>query len=86
MTTPTTRYGGWQEVADALAEVTRRPISRQQIHTWYVRRARNGFPTPHHSRKLRGHGNYQMLFFDIDEVITWYWTYTPDVGGRRPQE
>lgn len=80
------RYGGFQKVADSLTEVFKKPCNRQQVHTWYERRHRNGFPDYDHladeGENHRPHG----MMFDIHKVLTWYANYIPDRGGRKQED
>lgn len=69
---------GFQGVAEALSTEAR-PVSRQQVYVWWVRRARNGFP----DRANEGVGRPR---FDLDAVRDWYAGYVPDRGGRPRKE
>jgi hypothetical protein len=52
-----------------------RPVSRQMVYQWAMRRTRNGFPAP---VPWVGHGRR----YDPDQVIAWYRAYVPSHGGR----
>jgi hypothetical protein len=54
-------------------------VSRQQVHAWYMRRARNGFPEP--VRRAQWGGGYRPLW-DLSEVTAWRRDYEPSRGGR----
>lgn len=56
-------------------------VDRRQIHAWYKRRARNGFPEPIAKRPIGTEGRERLLW-DIGQVSAWRKTYTPGMGGR----
>lgn len=73
----TPRSGGISDVARELS-TPQRPVSRQQVYIWWVRRTRNLFPD-----QIDGDfGRFGGLRFDLDAVARWYTTYIPGVGGR----
>lgn len=75
--------GGSSAVANELSKQTGKDISRQQIHTWWKRRERNGFPEGSIGTHVTATGkSLQSRQFDIDEVINWFRSYTPNRGGR----
>lgn len=78
-----TQYGGYTKVAQILSDLHRewRPdgFRRQQIHVWWVRRDRNGFPEKH---PVVVNGKTKNLF-KLSEVTTWFAGYTPSTGARR---
>lgn len=78
-------FGGYTVVARALSEAYRewRPsgFRRQQVHMWWVRRLRNGFPEKH---ELVLNGRVKHLF-RLSEVFSWFEGYIPSTGGKRPE-
>lgn len=80
-----TRFGGYTVVARALSDAYKqwRPdgFRRQQIHVWWVRRDRNGFPD---KQSVVVNGKRKELF-DVSEVLSWFAGYTPSTGGRRTE-
>lgn len=76
-------YGGYTVVARVMSDVYRewRPegYRRQQVHMWWVRRDRNGFPEKH---RVSRNGKQKDLL-NIREVINWFEGYIPSTGGRQ---
>lgn len=75
-------YGGYTVVARKLAEVypdADRNFTRQQIHVWWNRRERNGFPDQLLVKVANGK---VKKLFRVSDVVAWFATYTPSVGGR----
>lgn len=76
------RYGGYTVVARVMSDVYSewRPdgYRRQQVHMWWVRRERNGFPEKH---QVSVNGKLRDLL-DVREVIDWFEGYVPSRGGR----
>ena len=66
------------ELAEAL------DVSRQQVATWYRRRANNGFPEPKSETLLNGY-KYVERLWDLDEATSWHQQYAPSKGGRPRQ-
>lgn len=79
----TPEFGGYSVVARVMSEVYRewRPdgYRRQQVHMWWVRRNRNGFPEKH---EVNLKGRSRMLL-SVPEVLDWFEGYVPSTGGRR---
>ena len=50
-------------------------VGRTTVSNWNDRRDRNGFPRP---RVVLAMGPV----WDIDQVVKWYGSYTPNKGGR----
>jgi len=79
-------YAGYSEMARILTNANpERPrpsggaYTRQQIHTWYMRRNRNGFPERHTFTTTSGR---EMEGFKVAEVLEWFDTYRGQKGGR----
>ena len=60
-------------------------VDRRQIHTWFKRRDRNGFPEPIDERPLGTDGRVRYLW-ELLEVKRWRESYTPRAGGRPSQK
>lgn len=77
------KYGGYTVVARVMSDVYRewRPegYRRQQVHMWWVRRDRNGFPE---KQRVSLNGKPKDLL-NVREVIDWFEGYIPSTGGRR---
>lgn len=54
-------------------------VKTNQVYMWYTRRAANGFPEPVLHRNA-GNGVNDAPWFDIEEVIAWRASYTPQRG------
>jgi hypothetical protein len=82
-TTP--EFGGYTVVARALAAAYPNPgkglkaFTRQQVHVWWCRRARNGFPGKY---PVTLNGSRRELF-RVSEVVDWWVGYIPSTGGRK---
>lgn len=83
-TTP--EFGGYTVVARALAAAYPDPsgkglkaFTRQQVHVWWNRRARNNFPGKY---PVTVKGSKRELF-RVSEVVNWFAGYEPSTGGRR---
>jgi hypothetical protein len=83
----TEEYGGFTDVARALAlafpDLSGRNLkafTRQQVHVWWGRRERNGFPGKH-TVVVRG---ARRELFKLSEVVDWFAGYEPSTGGRKP--
>lgn len=81
----TPEFGGYTDAARALAVVYPDPskrglkaFTRQQVHVWWLRRDRNGFPGKY-PMTVRG---TKRELFRISEVVSWYEGYIPNAGGR----
>lgn len=79
-------YAGYSEMARILTAANPdrpRPsggdYTRQQIHTWYMRRNRNGFPERHVQQTISGR---DIEVFKVDEVLHWFSNYRGQNGGR----
>jgi hypothetical protein len=79
-------FGGYTDVARALAvaypnhrERGLKSFTRQQVHVWWLRRDRNGFPGKY-PRVIRG---TKRELFRVSEVVTWYNGYVPGTGKRQ---
>ena len=74
--------GGYTVVARALSELHRaeRPqgYRRQQIHVWWLRRDRNGFPEKH---QVELNGRVREIF-KVSEVVTWFEGYKLSRGKK----
>ena len=84
-TTP--EFGGYTVVARALAATYPDPSSkglkaftRQQVHVWWCRRARNGFPGKY---PVTAPSGARKELFRVSEVVNWWAGYVPSTGGRR---
>jgi hypothetical protein len=64
--------GSYVLAAEAIEVFYGRPVTRQQVYAWWVRRGNNGFPE---------HVNYDK--FDLATVVRWYGQYRPTVGRPR---
>lgn len=77
-------FGGYTVVARVMSDVYRewRPVGyrRQQVHVWWVRRERNGFPEKHEVTV----GGQKKMLFRVSEVLSWFEGYVPSTGGRQP--
>ena len=78
-------FGGYTVVAKALAAAYPNPserglkaFTRQQVHVWWLRRTRNGFPGKY---PVTVRGTKRELF-RVSEVVSWYDGYVPSAGGR----
>lgn len=78
-------FGGYTVVAKALAVAYPNPserglkaFTRQQVHVWWLRRTRNGFPGKY---PVTVRGTKRELF-RVSEVVSWYEGYVPNAGGR----
>lgn len=85
-TTP--EFGGYTVVARALAATYTNPeekglkaFTRQQVHVWWCRRARNGFPGKYPVTAASG---TRKELFRVSEVLDWWVGYIPSTGGRKP--
>ena len=83
-TTP--EFGGYTVVARALAATYPDPsdkglkaFTRQQVHVWWCRRERNGFPGKY-PRIINGS---RRELFRVSEVLDWWVGYVPGTGGRK---
>lgn len=81
----TPEFGGYTDVAKALAAAYPNPserglkaFTRQQVHVWWLRRTRNGFPGKY---PVTVCGTKRELF-RVSEVVSWYEGYVPNAGGR----
>jgi hypothetical protein len=81
----TPEFGGYTIVANALAVAYPNPnerglkaFTRQQVHVWWLRRNRNGFPGKY---PVTVRGTKRELF-RVAEVVSWYEGYVPNAGGR----
>lgn len=76
-------FGGYTVVARVMSDVYRewKPegYRRQQVHMWWVRRDRNGFPEKH---EVVVNGRKRNLL-STREVLAWFQDYVPSTGGRR---
>lgn len=78
-------FGGYTDVAKTLAVAYPNPserglkaFTRQQVHVWWLRRTRNGFPGKY---PVTVRGTKRELF-RVSEVVSWYEGYVPNAGGR----
>lgn len=55
-------------------------VTRQQVHIWFTRRERNGFPPQY--PVLAPSGKIKNLFH-LNEVVTWYAGYKPSRKNRK---
>lgn len=55
------------------------PYTRQQVHVWYNRRERNGFPEKHEITTTSGQVKH---LFNVKEVLNWFENYTPSSGVK----
>lgn len=69
--TITLHLGGFQEAADYLSVLAKRPYSRQSVHQLWKRRNVNEFP----DRKEYLINGYIKLYFDMEEIKNWYQGY-----------
>lgn len=83
-TTP--EFGGYTAVARALTVAYPDPsakglkrFTRQQVHVWWCRRDRNGFPGKY-PRVVNG---TKKELFRVSEVVSWFEGYVPSTGGRQ---
>jgi hypothetical protein len=83
-TTP--EFGGYTVVARALTaafpntqERGLKAFTRQQVHVWWLRRDRNGFPGKY-PKVVNG---VKKELFRVSEVVNWYGGYVPSTGGRQ---
>lgn len=69
-------HAGYTVLANKLSELfpEKGEISRQKVHMWATRSARNGFPQP--VDVLVPSGKIKRLFYTKD-AITWYFGYKP---------
>ncbi len=79
-------FGGYTVVARALAVAYPEPskkglkaFTRQQVHVWWLRRDRNGFPGKY--PKIVNGSKKEL--FRVSEVVAWYSGYVPSAGGRQ---
>lgn len=79
-------FGGYTVVARALTDAFPNPqerglkaFTRQQVHVWWLRRDRNGFPGKY-PKVVNGS---KKELFRVSEVVNWYVGYEPSTGGRR---
>lgn len=68
----------YAKAAEAISVLAHRPIHRQSVHGWWMRRKTTGFPE---KREYLINGEIHW-YFDLDEVLEWYPNYVPSVGGR----
>jgi hypothetical protein len=66
------RLAGGTEIAALLG------VGRSTVGQWEARRDRTGFPVPVAELAMG-------RVYDLDAVVRWYGSYTPDRGGRRPK-
>ena len=58
-------------------------VDRRQIHSWWVRRERNGFPEHDHEELRRG--STPSKVWKLADVRRWRQGYVPALGGRKPR-
>lgn len=75
---PEVFYGGYSHAARFLIERRGENFTRQGVYMWWTRRDHNGFPEMH---VLLINGR-ERKFFNLEEVLAWYDSYSPSKGGR----
>jgi hypothetical protein len=76
--------GGYSAVARYLTGRSGRPVSRQQVYSWYRSRHVNGFPEPFaYRRRPLKKGQQRLALFLFSEVGAWHDGYVPQPGRPR---